>query len=381
MSDIVHSKSFMSCAVACATMLACSPTAPPPAESSSGTVVVERGDDCEHCTLDLDSLLTLGDIDDAYSIGDAATLAVVAGDCVVGPTDRDGELLLFADCRERPRPLARSGEGPGELGSIRALAPWRGDSIIALGYGRATVLSVATGAGRTFHFDPEVQGFRMVVLPAESLVVINSDRSTRLQFVSLRFGGGRGPVFGAAAEQAADVRTRDRVLGPSRSGQFWAATTAYQHRVELWTSGGQLRRVIDRTPPWFPRYDSLALQQFWAATAARQRPLPSLRAVRESVEGLLWVAAAVPARDWQPDSVRQPDRLTAAGERVTGTRSRLAHYDGVLEVLDARSGALRVSVSGEEMWAGFANDTLIYSRRETTDGVPQLVVYRMRLSR
>jgi hypothetical protein len=345
--------------------------------------VIERGRGCETCRVDLDLLVVLGGMEDSLSIGDGASLVVSGTDCIVGPTDRDGELLIFEGCRGQPRPLGRRGEGPGELGSIRALAAWRGDSIVAFGYGQATILSVRDGTGRTFRFDPAVQGFMIATFLGDSQLVVNSDHTHQAQFAVIGAVGERGASFGLPPViDRRDPRARGRVLGSSPAPHlFWAGATLYQHRLELWSDQGELRRVIDRSPPWFTPYDSASLQRFWTASASVMRPLPSLRAVHETADRLLWVAAAVPATGWRPDSTVTSSRRTAAGELVVRGQSRLDHYDGVLEVLDGESGELMLSIHTDDLWAGFAGDTIVYSRRESAEGIPQLAVYRVDLMR
>lgn len=353
------------------------------AATSSGVVVLERGAGCIGCEIELERLYLLGHTEDSLPIGDGSFLTVVAGNrCIVGPTDRDGEALIFDECQGGPRLLGRRGSGPGELTSIRAIAPWRGDSVLFLSYGRLEVLSSATGGGRSLRFDPTIQGYTIVTLPEDSSVIVNNDRSTRPQFAEIRFDGGPGTAFGlaGASPSRGDSREQVAVLGSSRRPHaFWAGATFFRHHLALWNRVGEQLLVVDRTPSWFAPYDSSAL--FGGGSAAVTRPRPTLRAVHESADGLLWAVFGTAAKDWHPDSVPPSSRRTQGGEVPSGGRSRPEHFDGVIEVLDGASGEFLMSVRTDELWAGFANDSLVYRRLQGQDGTHQIAVYRMRLRR
>lgn len=352
---------------------------------TSGVAVLERGPSCDTCEVVLEELGVLGRADDSLPIGSGSFLLVSSGGrCIVGPTDRDGEVLVFDGCRGAPRVFGRTGQGPGEIGSVRSMAPWRGDSILLFSYGRMEVLSDATGSGRTVTFDPAIQGASIATVLDDSLVIVNNDRLTKPQFSLIRSDGRTGPTFGAPVRQdiRADPSLHAMVLGSSpQPHRFWAGATFYRYHLELWSSTGEQVLAIDRSSSWFPPYDSTALARFWSASAAVARPLPYLRSVRETADHLIWAAFAVAAKDWKPDSVVPLSQRDRNGEVRSGPRSRMEHYDGVLDVLDGNTKELLISVRTDEMWAGIVNDTLLYARRETPDGVPQLVLYRIRLRR
>lgn len=352
---------------------------------TSGVAVLERGSHCNTCEVVLEELGVLGRAEDVLSIGSGSFLLIAPGErCIVGPTDRDGEVLVFDGCRGAARSFGRTGRGPGEIGSVRSMASWRGDSVLLFSYGRMEVLSGATGAGRSVRFDPAIQGEGIATVLEDSSVVVNNDRTTNPQFSLIRFDGQAGVTFGAPAQRkmGADPRAHAMVLrSSSQPHLFWAGATFYRYHLELWSISGRQILAVDRTPSWYPSYDSTALARFWAVSAAVARPLPYLRSVRETSDHLIWVAFAIAAKDWKADSVLPPSRRDGIGEVRSGPRSRIEHYDGVLEVLDGNSKELLISVRTDEMWAGIVNDTLVYSRRESPDGVPQLVLYRMRLRR
>jgi hypothetical protein len=352
----------------------------------SSVELLERGAGCGGCEIELEELYLLGHAEDSLPIGDGSFLTVAAGNkCVVAPTDRDGEALIFDECRGEPRPLGRRGEGPGELGSIRAVAPWRGDSVLFLGYGRLEVLSSATGRGRSVRFDPAIEGYTMVTVPGDSAVIVNNSRPTKSQFAEIRWDGSGGTAFGltGVAPSRGGSREHAVALGSSpRPHSFWAGMTFFRYHLALWDRAGKQLFTVERTPSWFAPYDSAALAAYGEASAAVARPLPALLALHESTDGLLWAAFVVAADDWSPDSI--PPRMlrrTPGGEVPSRSRSRLEHFDGVIEVLDGESGEFLVSVRTDESWVDFANDSLLYSRRRSEDGTHQIAVYRIRLRR
>jgi len=345
------------------------------------SLVLERGTTCARCEIELKELAVLGNAEDSLPIGDGSFLVVLGGSqCIVAPTDRDGEALAFDRCTGGPRPFGRRGSGPGELSSIRGLAPWLGDSVLFFGYGRIEILSAATGRGRSLRFDAAVQGYNIAALPRDSVVVVNNNSPSGVELVAIRADEGQGEVFdllGAGSGQG-DPRARAAVLGSSpRSRRFWSGATFYRHQLARRTVEGATELSIARLPSWFPIYDSLTLAR--EGSAARSRPRPTLRAVHEAADGVLWAAFGVASSNWQPDSIAESTRRTRGGEIPSGGRRGPEHFDGVIEAYDAESGSLMVSIRTDQLWAGFANDSLIYTRRQAGDGAHQLVVYRLRL--
>ena len=372
--------------VACKTEETKEPVISGGAATSSSVELLERGAGCGDCEIELEELYLLGHAEDSLPIGDGSFLTVAAGDrCVLAPTDRDGEALIFDECRGEPRQLGRRGNGPGELSSIRTVASWRGDSVVFLGYGRLEILSSATGRGRSVRFDPSIEGYTMVTVPGDSVVIVNNSRPTKSQFAEIRWDGSGGTAFGlaGAAPNAGNAQSHVVALGSSsRPHAFWAGAMYFRPQLTLWSHDGERLFVFDRTPPWFAPYDSSALAKSWDASAAVVRPVATLRAVRESTDGLLWAAFGIAAADWRPDSGPPPAlRRTPSGEIPSRSRSRVEHFDGVIEVMDGASGELLMSVRTDESWVNFANDSLIYSRRQGEDGTHQIAVYRMRLRR
>jgi hypothetical protein len=317
-------------------------------------------------------------------MGDGPYLVVAPTGCVVGPTDRDRELLVFKNCSGAPQVLGRAGDGPGELGSIRAIAPWSGDSVVAFGYGKMTILSVLTGAGLTVPVDPDTRGQNIVVLLGAPLLIVNNELRARAQFTAINADGSHHQTFGLPphADPRADRFANLVVLGQAGAQDgFWAGSTFYRYRLAHWMVGGRAAFLVERTPKWFTPYDSSALRRFWDASAAVMRPLPYLRGIHETADGTLWVTAGVAAADWMPDSIKPVIRRSRAGEVTSGSGSRREHYDGVIEALDAKTGAHLITIQVPDLWVGFANDTIVYARREDSEGVPQLALYRIRLKR
>lgn len=359
------------------------PTEPPTDPLGEG-VVLERGDKCGTCSIAIEEVAVLGSASDSLSIGDGSLLAVTPAGCVVGPTDRDGELLMFKDCTGAPHQLGRAGQGPGELGSIRAIAAWPGDSVVAFGYGKMTILSVLSGAGRTVRVDPDTRGQNILVLQGAPLLIVGNDHPARAQFTAVNADGSHHATFGRPprSDLRADEMDNAVVFGTAGAQEgLWAGSTFYRFRLERWAVAGGPGFLIERTPTWFTPYDSTALSRFWDASAAVMRPLPHLRGIHESADGTLWVAAGVAASGWSPDSVNRAVPRTRNGEAPSRSMSRSDHYDGVIEALDAKSGTHLISIQTPDLWVGFINDSTVYARRESSEGVPQFALYRVRLKR
>ncbi|MBL0177589.1 MAG: hypothetical protein IPP98_00475 [Gemmatimonadetes bacterium] len=247
-----------------------------------------------------------------------------------------------------------------------------------------TILSARTGAGRTVPVDPDTRGENIVVLPGAPLLIVNNELPARAQFTAINADGSHHQTFGLPprADPRADRFANLVVLGQAGAQDgFWAGSTFYRYRLAHWMVGGRAASFVERTPKWFAPYDATALSRFWDASAAVMRPLPYLRGIHEAADGTLWVAAAVAAIDWSPDSIKPVVRRSRTGEVTSRSGSRLEHYDGVLEALDAKTGAHLITIQTPDLWVGFANDTIVYARRESVEGVPQIALYRMRLKR
>lgn len=352
---------------------------------SVGGTVIERGTDCSTCSISVVEQSILGRVDDPYAIGDGSFLVELPdGRCIVGPTDRERELLAFEECSGPPASFGVPGEGPGELGSIRAITGWRGDSVLAFGYGRLTILSGESGAGRTQRFDPSTEGTTVLAVAADSALIVNSDHPTKPQFTAIESNGTTGASFGLGApmDTDSDPTYSRAVLGSSRrTGALWTVSTFHRFEVQEWSSAGLPLRHFTPAVRWFGPYDATALKTFWAGGSAVHRPLPFARAIHEDQNGVLWVAHAVAAADWKPDSVLPNQRRGSGGEARRGSSSRAEHYDGALTALDADSGRLLVTIQLADVPIGFANDSTAYARRTHADGVQQIALLRFRLAR
>lgn len=346
-------------------------------------LVVERGARCGGCSVQISEIGTLGSPNDELQVGDgsAAVMVPVAG-CVVGPTDREGEVLFFRRCGRDVSLFGRAGEGPGELGVVRRLARWRGDSVLAFGYGTMVVLSGATGSGRTSRFDPGIQGTNILTIPEDSLVVVNNDHATRPQFTIIRSDGSTGPSFGRPAPlvQRGNPAHNRAALGVGRrSGTLWVVPTFFELALSQWSIDGELLQTLRPATTWFSSYDTVALSDFWARGPRQVRPLPFTRAVHESVDDVLWVAHSIAASDWKAESP------SAANERRDGreggqSSSRSQYFDGMLSAFDPTTGELIISLQIPEPIIGFLADTIAVTRRMDGDGVSQLVLLRFLLT-
>jgi hypothetical protein len=224
----------------------------------------------------------------------------------------------------------------------------------------------------------------VVALPGDSSVVVKNNNPARAQFGVIQFDGTVGPAFGLPAPlgRALDPRRAEAALASSRApGFFWAGARFYHPEVTLWTVHGERRREFRPSFGWYVTYDSTALAKFYAVGAGVRRPLPWLRAIHETEDGVLWLAYAVAASDWRPDSVEVEVLRSRSGEVRRSGGSRLEHYDGVLVAMDTQTGEVLISVRTADIIVGFGGDTLAYARRQGPDDVPQVALFSLTMKR
>lgn len=345
--------------------------------------VIDRGKGCSTCDLSMRQLGTLGSPTDSIllNLGSMAT-SLNNGKIVAAPTTAVGIAAIFDSLVAPARQLGRPGEGPGETGRIRGVLPWVGDSVLLLEAFRLTFLSSNSSSGRTVRTSQAITGFSAVQLPTEAAIVLNNVDPRHGRYIIWAATGelrrefdnreGRLPL-------SADPYRRLAVLGPAvAQGTFWSGDVHYRYHLEQWTAAGELLRTIDRSPSWMGSQDSAALNESFRQGALRLRPLPSLKDVRETPDGLLWVVFQVPTKNWK--RMRQDDvRAGGTGAEYVVQPYVRSAYDDILEILDARNGQLLLSARVSIPFRGFLNDSLVYDKRERADGTWAFDIYRIAL--
>lgn len=215
---------------------------------------------------------------------------------------------------------------------VRALAIGAPDTLHVLSGGSV----IFDAAGRTVRrrdvaTDASIFGF--LVFPNGDLV---------LQAVVATPGGFGYPLhtigtrgervsFGAGKSEAFDGHPT-RVMGSlahAGGNRFWA-NTIREYRVRLWTTKGELQRVIDRQVDWFDPWTE------WDGRIDVAPPPPRLISTWQDRAGRLITLTAVAARDWAPVTGRN---LAREAPPPTAAEFERAN-DSVLEIIDPRDGSL-----------------------------------------
>ena len=233
-------------------------------------------------------------------------------------------------------------------------------------------------------FDPGTEGYDIVAVGSDSSVVVKNNQPNKDQFTTINASGDLGASFGLPAPLGRKVNPLSYTveLGVSAlPGSFWAGSTFYQIEMARWSTDGERLSTFAPIVDWYPPYDSTALAEYHAVGAEALRPLPFLRAIHETADGVLWLAFSVAAFDWQPDSIETVELRSRSGEVIRRGGSRPEHFDGVLTAFNSASGEHLLTIRTADVVAGFANDTLAFARRTGPDDVPQIALFRFGLQR
>lgn len=258
--------------------------------------------------------------------------------------------------------------------------PWTGDSVLSYEAFRFNFLADKNGTGRTLRTGTSITGYNAIGIPEAGDVVLNNVYPPFGQFIIFDASTGqvKTQIIGLADTSTGrkgvqDAYATDAVLGYAAGRRaFWAGATHYRYQLDLWTPEGRLLSSITRTPPWYSAYDSVALHRRDSLGDYQVKPLPYLKAIRETQDGLLLVLYGIASRNWKPTSV--PDN------EDPHAYARSAH-DGMLDIRDAKTGSLVMSEWMSLPMRGFVNDTLMYDRVESDDGIWRIDVYRLQIAR
>lgn len=301
------------------------------------------------------------------------------GKYVLAPTSRMGEAAIFDSLGAVGRPFGRLGGGPGENGRLLNVLPWRGDSVLLVGFDRLMVLGGERGGGRTIRIERTSASHRTVILPADGMIVRNYPYPPDRQFVAFDTDGNIRSEAGRAWSSRGVGNFDDAIaeLGPpQRPHTFWSAANRYRIHIDLWdVRDGAHLQTIEYAAPWYPTYDSAAFYRFIAEGGDEVHPPPPfLRGIRESADTILWLLYDVPARNWTP----RHDTLPPA---AAGVRLHREAYDGVIDLRDPRSGAELLTVWINLPFIAFVNDTLLVDRVQDEDGFFVEDIYKVSFRR
>lgn len=156
------------------------------------------------------------------------------------------------------------------------------------------------------------------------------------------FGSGRGAAFDGNPSKVLGSLAR------SGDGEFWAATQA-RYCIDLWTSNGVHRRVLERRVDWFQNWTQ------WNGRVDIARPPPRLVSIWEDAKGRLLTLTLVAAVNWQPIAGR-----SAAGESPPPTAAEFERaHDTIIEVIEPARGQVIASRRVSQTLISLVNDSLI----------------------
>jgi hypothetical protein len=160
-----------------------------------------------------------------------------------------------------------------------------------------------------------------------------------------------------------------QALAVSRRGSFWSADVV-RFRLTLWDSTGVALKMLERKPEWFAKPDRM-----WLGNPGTPPP-PSITAIREDEDGLLWVYVRIPKATWRgawphiPLGVREVRSRDIRFERLFRT---------VVEVIDP----VKMRVVARRFLDDWVVASLEHKRAVTYTvdhtGVPRLSVISVRL--
>lgn len=258
---------------------------------------------------------------------------IPTGRYVVALPDAEDGLIVYDSVGNRLTQIGRRGEGPGEFRYPILVRATSGDSLMIFDQ-RLARLSIWTSA---------LQYVRQIPLPVTTETFIRLGDGSFVVNARVRSADRIGlPLhrITAAGEIAASFGDLDPTVLPNEqwiSGRLiagedssvWSVPAAGNYELEQWSSAGTRTRVLRRDTDWYPNTGKI-----WNQTAGRP-PYSRMRALWLS-DGLLWVVALVPAKEWKDGT--GPVRTYEGGIRIYEITDLNKTFDTVVEVIEASTG-------------------------------------------
>lgn len=319
------------------------------------------------CEIVLEEALSLGALDDPGTIGfPAAITRVESGDFVLATPQNGAEMLVYDSRGLYRESFGRSGEGPGEFvePGFGVLRPLPSGGVLVLDPFRRRITRVsATWAFESSTHIGGVYATNLMPLASGAGYVLagwgrteGSEHAEITQVIDLD---------GNLVETIAVVPTDDRMrsfffspLATDGEGKVWRALPT-EYAVEAWDPAepGIVVRLEGR-PDWFTPGPPA---EGYPDDAPSASFISGLR--REG--GLLWITTIVADDDWR-EAVADPEPFVPLDPNGV--------MDGVVEVIDVRTGRLVARTVRDELlwWTG--DKSLLFTIRE--DGlVPRAVLF------
>lgn len=338
--------------------------------------IVSTGEDpsCQ-CRIVMKQVAALGDDDDADAFKTGTILARDGmGRYFAAVTSSASSVGMFSAGGKPLATLGRRGEGPGELGRLRHVRAYRGDSVLVMDRTNL-VLSAPSGKAVRWHSLPTgVQGYRFAALETGQVVVNN--------YV------GTHPTFALLDRTFTPVREFGRPIADSSrndedafqylivgldSGRFAAVKQHYNYGIEIWDTTGTLVRHFDKAPAWYHAWTEADK----IAKGNLVFDFPVVGGVFANGQQL-WIVTRVPDPHWKDPRPVQP--RAARGREVAFKPLPLSEmdqrYDTVIEVVDITTGRVLVSQRFDVLVSHVMEGGLLYNFREAPSLLVRADVWR-----
>lgn len=294
---------------------------------------------------------------------------------VVTPeTPNEAPLVFDAQGRFLAR-LGRSGDGPGEFRSASWIGVGPNDSVYVIDQvtARLTVLDSEYNVVRTARVPPNIW---TAVRLRDGRIVINTDvRDRQRAGLPLHLLGQDGTLLGSFGSErpillpGQPIRTI-RWLWSSDGVRIWSLPHAHSYLIELWDSTGRRELGLSVSSPWHPHYEV-----YLEPTPSRP-PSPRLMGMWEDDHGRIWVIGHAHDPEWS-EGLGRPVR--SEGQLVYRVKDLQLVYDGVVDVLDPRSGRMLTTRRFDQTWDIVIGRGLVGGVREGADGWPYVDVFLFNL--
>ena len=351
------------------------------AVGSSGQSRVVPGDavSCKQCTISFQPLVSLGDTSGPGVLLDRPVAVLRDKSKRIWVIPRSGAPLVFDRTGHFVATVGRQGRGPGEFDSPIGALLLPGDSILVIDGGlyRATVIDPKLKVARSIRMRQTlVPGVvlhwpRSVILRGPPALEPPSNRS--LHDVSFQhaeaqtqrsFGRGGTPM------RMGGTTAQFQTLAPSRDGGLWSSNV-FRYELNKWTATGEHVEALYRRPSWFGEDSPV-----WLGNPGNPPP-PTVAALQEDHEGLLWVFLRIPAQDWRSGWARAP---VGAREIPLSMVDVEKLFDTIIEIIDLRAGVVLTRERLKGYLIGVTDDHEISIYMDDQNGNPTVRIIAITLA-
>lgn len=280
----------------------------------------------------------------------------------IATLDRDHPLLRV-DRTGRVEPVGRAGEGPGEFVGPLALLHWPGDSVAVFDRALAR-LTFVNDAGRSVGSrHVPYQTFGLVPIDHGRAVMSGVVRAPSAIGLPLHLIDSIGVIsrsFGIPEKNYTEHKSAMLLYFLTSAGnRLWAFRRAGSYEWQQWNSALTGVTTWVRHPSWYPEYRELR------TPTPTLPPYPYLTDVVMVGDSLVWVAIAVPSRNWArglgPEAAIE-------GTRLHPVKDVGLVFDTRFELVDLRSGVVRGSIQLPGFFPFFAAPGVAMRQVHDPDG-------------